>query len=350
MKELGTNMDRRDFLKTGLQATAGMAVLGAANSHAAPGEKEITAQGVIPTRKFGKTGHVLPVLGYGGAAMVDHWEKLYAVELDEYDERARMVRHAYDQGVRFFDTARVYAESEGIMGRGLKGIRDNVYLATKVAVPDPAQVRESVETSLTELQTDYVDCMQVHSPAIEAVGSEGGMKIYEELEKLRDEGMIRFIGLTTHAAFEDVFKMVDTGAFDQVLLARGYIHRGYQNMISHGNIEWREKCVSRAHELGMAIVAMKVMGANLMGRGSASYVADYDSAQRKKLPGAAIRWVLNDERISMLNIGVSKMPDIGLNVATMKDDLTFSESDRMLLADFSRVAYVSEYVKSMNVV
>ncbi len=202
MKESGTNMDRRDFLKTGIQATAGLAALGATNSYAATDTKKITATDGIPTRKFGKTGHVLPILGYGGAAIVDHWEKLYAVKLQDYDARAKMVRHAYDQGVRFFDTARVYAESERIFGHGLKGIRDKVYLATKVAVSDPAQVRKSVEKSLTELQADYVDCMQVHSPAIEAVGAEGGMKIYEELEKLRAEGMIRFIGLTTHIAFE----------------------------------------------------------------------------------------------------------------------------------------------------
>ena len=349
MKEPGTNMDRRDFLKTGVQATAGFAVLGATSSHAAPGTKKIKAKDEMPTRKFGKTGHVLPVLGYGGAAIVDHWEKLYAVKLPDYDARAKMLRHSYDRGVRFFDTARVYAESERIFGHGLKDIRDNVYLATKVAVADPEKVRESVEKSLSELQTDYVDCMQIHSPAIERIGAKGGMKIYEELGKLRDEGMIRFIGLTTHVAFEEVFKMLDTGAFDQVLLARGYIHRGYDNMMSHANIEWREKCMTRAHELGMAIIAMKVMGANLLGRGSASYVKDYDSAKRKKLPAAAVRWVLNDKRISMLNIGMSITEDIDENVAMLKGDLKLTESDRMLLADYSRVAYVSEYVKSMKV-
>jgi len=350
MKTSETNMDRRDFLKTGVGATAGVAALSAVKAHGVPSDKKITTTDAIPTRTFGKTGHDLPVLGYGGAAIVDHWEELYAVKLQDYESRAKMVRYAYDQGVRFFDTARVYAESEGIMGNGLKGIRDNVYLATKVAVSNPAQVRASVEKSLSELQTDYVDCMQVHSPAIEAVGAEGGMKIYEELEKLRSEGMIRFIGLTTHAAFEEVFKMLDTGSFDQVLLARGYIHRGYTNMISHPNLEWREKCITRAHELGMGIVAMKVMGANLLGRGSASYVADYDKAERKKLPGAAIRYVLDDERISMLNIGMSVTADVNDNLKLLKSNLTFSEADRMLLADYSRVAYVSDYVKSLNVV
>jgi len=72
MKESGSNMDRRGFLKTGIQAAAGLAALGATNSHATLDKKQITATDGIPMRKFGKTGHVLPVLGFGGAAMVDH--------------------------------------------------------------------------------------------------------------------------------------------------------------------------------------------------------------------------------------------------------------------------------------
>ena len=68
------------------------------------------------------------------------------------------------------------------------------------------------------------------------------------------------------------------------------------------------------------------------------------------MPAAAVRWVLNDKRISMLNIGMSVMEDIDLNVAMLKGDLTLSDSDRMLLADYGRVVYVSDYVKSMKVV
>ena len=350
MNESESNMNRRDFLKTGIGVTAGAAVLGAAQVHAAPDGKKISLDGNIPTRRYGKTGHELPILGYGGAAIVDHWEELYSVKLKNYEERAKMIRYSYDKGVRFFDTARVYAESEGIMGNGLKGIRDDVYLASKVAVSDPGQVRASVEKSLSELQTDYVDCMQVHSPAIEAVGAAGGMKIYEELEKLRSEGMIRFIGLTTHIAFEDVFKMLDTGNFDQVLLARGYLLRGYENTMSPQNIGWREKCVARAHELDMAIIAMKVMGANLMGRGSATYVADYKKSEREKLPAAAVRWVLDDDRISMLNIGMSIVQDVDDNLSILNGDLKLTDADQGLLADYSRVAYISDYFKTLRMV
>lgn len=351
MSKQDKGMDRRNFLKSGLQATAGAAVLSAGVAQAAlPKNKKISLAGKIPERRFGKTGHVLPVLGHGGSAMVNSWAIGYNVKLESEESRSAMVREAYDMGVRYFDTARVYSESEGIMGKGLKGVRDDVYIATKVAVPMPGAVRKSVETSLEQLQTDYVDCMQIHSPAIERVGAEGGMKIYEELAKLRDEGMIRFIGLTTHVAFEQVFKMIDTGVFDQVLLARGYVRKGMTMMLSNGNIEWRERCVARAHELDMAIVTMKVMGLNILGRGGTAVVKDYDPEGRKKLPGAAIRWVLQDKRVSMLNIGMSVPEDIGLNAAIFKGDLTFTEEDKMLLADYARLAYQSDYIKNLPVI
>ena len=71
--------------------------------------------------------------------MVGIWIKSYGAPLLSVDERAAMVRHAYDQGVRYFDTARVYYESESIMGKGLKGVRDKVFLATKVATAIPAR-------------------------------------------------------------------------------------------------------------------------------------------------------------------------------------------------------------------
>lgn len=83
-----------------------------------------------------------------------------------------------------------------------------------------------LEKSLKELNTSHVDCVQIHSPAIERVGFDGAMKLHAELVKLRDEKMLRYIGLTTHVAFEDVHRMIGTGGFDQVLLAYGYFRKG----------------------------------------------------------------------------------------------------------------------------
>jgi predicted aldo/keto reductase-like oxidoreductase len=349
MDQHHSEINRRSFLKTGVHVAAGAAALSTGVVHAATPKKDIVASGSIPTRPFGKTGHVLPVLGHGGSAMVNSWEAAYMVKLDPEEERVKMVRHAYDKGIRYFDTARVYSESERIMGAALKDVRDNVYLATKVADPRPTETRKSLETSLNELGMDYVDCLQVHSPVIERVGADGGMKIYEEIAKLREEGMVRFIGLTTHVVFEDVYKMIDTGLFDQVLLAKSYVHRAMTTMLSNSKVEWREKCLARAHELGMAVVAMKVLGANLLGQGTKNVVPGADPEIQRKVPAAALRFVLNDPRVSMLNVGVSNPSDLDDNIATMTADTTLTDADRMLLASYAEQVYNSDYVKALQV-
>jgi predicted aldo/keto reductase-like oxidoreductase len=351
MRDETTGVGRREFLKSGLLTAGTAALVTGLAPAAAPGKKEGLAGNGIPTRKFGKTGLTLPIFGMGGSAMVALGKFAdYGVELIPLEERVAMVRHAFDQGIRYFDTARIYLESESIMGKGLKGVRDQVFLATKVAVTDPAKVRESLETSLKHLDTDHVDLAQIHSPAIERVGFEKAMKLHAELVKLRDQKMVRFIGLTTHVAFETVYKMICTGGFDEVLLAYGYFRKGLDTLHSHRTLEFRDMCLAKAHELNMAVVAMKIMGHKIFGHNAKNLVPSYDPAALAKLPAAAIRWTLQDERVSMLNIGVSLPSDIDKNIAILKGDLKFTNEDRMLLADFAGRAYENETIKKMRIV
>ena len=354
------HLDRRGFLKSSLLAGAGTsaAVLAGANvpASAAPRSDEPKAQspsaqtGSVPVRSFGKTDWNLPILAMGGSAMVQQFTAAYGVKLLSMDERIAMVRHAYDKGIRYFDTARVYGESESIVGKGLKDVRQNVFIATKIYVTKPSDTRKCLEKSLKELGTDHVEAAQIHSPVIEALGFEKAMKVHAELLKLRDEKMLRYIGLTTHVAFKDVHRMIATGGFDQCLLAYGYFRKGMDTLLSNKNLELRELCLDKAHELGMGIVAMKVMGAAVFGHNAKNVVADYDDAARKRLPAAAIRWVLQDPRISLLNIGVSMPSDVDDNLAILSRDLKFTDADRRLLADFSRQAYESTEFKKMRVV
>jgi predicted aldo/keto reductase-like oxidoreductase len=192
--------------------------------------------------------------------------------------------------------------------------------------------------------------MQIHSSgAIEHDGFGPAMKIHAELVKLRDEGLFKYIGLTTHVAFETVYKMIATGGFDQALLTICYFHKGMSTMLSKENRAFREKCLDKAHDLGMAVVAMKVMGVSVFGRMSRTVVPNYDPASRAKLPAAAMRWVLNDERVSLTAIGMGYREEIERNAATLSSDLTFTDEDRRLLADYSAKAYESPRIKAMGV-
>jgi aryl-alcohol dehydrogenase-like predicted oxidoreductase len=130
----------------------------------------------------------------------------------DHKECARLVHKALDFGINFIDTADVYSrgESEEIVGKALKGRRDNVVLATKAFNPmsdDPNHrgssrrwLTRAVEDSLRRLQTDYIDLYQVHRPAPDT-------DIEETLSVLTDlmrDGKVRAIGASTFPASDIV--------------------------------------------------------------------------------------------------------------------------------------------------
>ena len=344
-------LDRRSFLKAGLTATAAAAAMGGMSASAAmPEEKTISLSGGLPTRRFGKTGYTLPVLGHGGSAIIERDQGFYGIEVPSFDERVAMVRGAYDKGLRYFDTARIYAESERIYGEALKDVRGNVFLATKAWVDAPEEVRANVEKSLEELGMDYVDSIQIHGPKIEKLKYEGAMKLYDEIVKLREEGICRFIGLTGHSAFEEMYKMIDTGNFDTVLIEFGYFRKGLSTRHSNMSIEWREQCVARATELDMGVVAMKVLGARIFSHNAKYIIEGLDDAAYDRVAAAAIKHVYSDPRVHVLNIGVSLPGDVDRNVAILTGDMTMTNEDRLLLASFAEKAYRHPSVEGMKIV
>jgi aryl-alcohol dehydrogenase-like predicted oxidoreductase len=141
-----------------------------------------------------------------GAMMFGAWGN------PDHDESIRIIHAALDAGVNFVDTADVYAqgESEEIVGKALKGRRDDVILATKFhgAMGDDPNVQGSsrrwiireVENSLRRLQTDWIDLYQVHRPRTDT-------DIEETLGALSDlvhQGKVRYIGSSTFPASQIV--------------------------------------------------------------------------------------------------------------------------------------------------
>ncbi|GMW00438.1 MAG: hypothetical protein AMXMBFR84_15750 [Candidatus Hydrogenedentota bacterium] len=350
MKTGKQTMERRTFLTAGV--AAGAVALSPAGLSAAPtAGKVISYEGPIPVRPFGKTGYSFPVLGHGGSALMEKEYGYYGLkDVPSYGDRVKMIRDAYEKGIRYFDTARIYQESEKLMGEALKDVQDKIFLASKAMVFEPGKVRESVEASLQDLQMSSIDLIQIHGPVIERLGYDGCMPMYEEMAQLREEGLVRLIGITGHNAFDQMYKLIDSKNFDSVLIEYGYFKKGYNTRHSETQVEWRENCLAKAHELNMGIIAMKVLGAWVFNHNAKNMVADYEVAAMEQLPGAAIRWVLRDERVSVLNIGISYPGDMDRNIAIITGDTTYTESDRMLLADFSAKAYMHESIQKMPVV
>ena len=156
-------------------------------------------------RTLGRTGikvspYCLGAMMFGAIANPDH------------EDAIRIIHKALDAGINFIDTADFYShgESEEIVGKALKGRRDNVVLATKAHLPmgdDPNQqgnsrrwLTRAVEDSLRRLQTDHIDLYQIHRPAPDT-------DIEETLAVLTDlmrAGKVRAIGSSTFPASEIV--------------------------------------------------------------------------------------------------------------------------------------------------
>ena len=345
MDSMNDKLGRREFLKRSAQAAAIGAVCTGGASGAVPRKKRIELADTIPTRVFGKTGVKLPILGYGGAALPKVWGNPLS-----FEDRVSLVRYAYDRGIRYFDTAGNYFDSQSILGEALKNIRDNVYLVTKVETTDPAEVCGAVEKALEELQTNYLDAILIHgTPGLEQMTVDRAMKVHDELVKLRDEKITRFIGFSAHSYFDKALALISSGGFDLCMLSYGYIPRGYNQVFSARMTELRNACVAKAHKLGMGIVAMKVVGGGFLGAWSKYVVPGYDEKRLRQLPPAAIRYVLQDERIHLLTIGMRLEDEIDANIKTLAGDVTYTLDDRSLLAAFCAEAYDSDAIKKMRV-
>jgi len=353
-------LDRRDFMKRSAQATAAAAatVLGVGNTHGSvPDNKKITFTDSLPTRELGKTKVELPMLGYGGAALPKKWGNTLSTE-----DRVKLVHHAYDSGIRYFDTSINYADSQAIIGEALKDVRDNVFITTKVdfwdlskpdgriTKVDRAEVTRQVEKNLADLQSDYIDAILIHgTPGVQQMTVEQCMEVHGELAKARDKGLVRFVGFSAHSYFGKALALINSGGFDLCMLSYGFIPRGHNQVFSSRMLELREACVAKAHEQGMGLVAMKVIGAGMLGAWSGYVVPGFDAKRRAQLPGAAIRYVLDDGRFQHLVIGMRTRSDLEANLKTFSGDVTCTREDRALLEEFGAEVMKSDAIKKMKV-
>ncbi|NQW01574.1 MAG: aldo/keto reductase [Rhodospirillales bacterium] len=151
---------------------------------------------------LGKTGLQVGVagLGSGGSSRLGQGYGLAATD------SIAVVKAAFDLGVSFFDTAAVY-KTESIVGEALKDHRDQVVLSTKAQIikpgspalgnelAPPAQIRASLEASLGNLQTDYVDVFHLHGVMPDQY-DHCRNHLVPELIQMREQGKIRFFGIT----------------------------------------------------------------------------------------------------------------------------------------------------------
>jgi aryl-alcohol dehydrogenase-like predicted oxidoreductase len=176
----------------------------------------------METRVFGRTGMRLSVLGFGCGAVGG-----LMVRGDPADQE-RTIARALAAGVNYFDTAVQYGngESEKNLGRVLATLKPaNVAVGTKVRLPSAdfgriaEAVAKSIEGSLLRLRLERVDILHLHNAVTEAGGGEALStkqvlgEVVPAFERLRQDGKIRFLGLTAVGETAALVKVIDAGAF-----------------------------------------------------------------------------------------------------------------------------------------
>jgi aryl-alcohol dehydrogenase-like predicted oxidoreductase len=215
----------------------------------------------IPQRQLGKTGVPVPILAVGGGSA-------FMAMSDE--EAERFLWRALELGLTYWDTAHSYGNggSETRMGRVLKTERKRVFLATKTAARTYDEAMRQVELSLKRLQTDRIDLIQMHNWQTNddpvAIGKKDG--VLTALRKLRDEKVVRFIGLTGHTTPEGMRKVLELyDDIDTVLMP-----------INPAQPDFETTVVPIAQKKGVAVLAMKVTGRrSLLGKTEATELLRY---------------------------------------------------------------------------
>ncbi len=139
------------------------------------------------TVTLGKTGITSPKNAFGALPVQRVGE----------EEAVKLLRHAYEAGFTYFDTARAYSDSEKKLGLAFEGMRDKIHIATKTMAKTVDGFWRDLETSLKTLKTDYIDVYQFHNPAFCPRPSDGS-GLYEAMLEAKTQGMIRHIGITNH--------------------------------------------------------------------------------------------------------------------------------------------------------
>jgi len=197
------NQNRRNFLKSG---AASIAVGLSAGVIASPASDELMSkdknpvvaakavQDMMPTRNLGKTGYRVGIFGLGGQAALD--------KANNESLALQMIHRALELGVNCFDTSAIYGGpdrwSERHLGKGLKGNRGQVVIATKTKERTRDAALKDLDVSLKLLDTDHIDIWQLHDVGIQEdidqIFGKGGA--IEALVQARDQKMVRHLGVT----------------------------------------------------------------------------------------------------------------------------------------------------------
>jgi aryl-alcohol dehydrogenase-like predicted oxidoreductase len=307
-------------------------------------------------KKLGNTGLIVSGLALG---TMQFGGRMNMGNLGQ-EATTRMVKAALDMGINFIDTADTYSlgESETLVGNALKGVREEVVLATKVRLPmgenfnrsgaTRVNIMREVEASLRRLQTDYIDLYQVH-------GWDSNTPLQETLRTLDDlvrQGKVRYIGLSNFMSWQAATAVM---LQERLGLEKYVTAQMYYSLVGRG-LEYEFQSFAEYHNIGI-LVWSPLAGGFLTGKYSRANPAPADTrfadagsfvpfdkemgyrvvdalkdvaARHDASPArVALSWVLGRPAISSVIIAARKVEQLEDNIRAV--DVRLSEDEIRLL-------------------
>ena len=259
-----------------------------------------------------KTGHQLSILGFGCMRFP---KTLTQVDVKRTEQ---LILKAIEEGVNYFDTAYIYGGSEDTLGAILakNNLRNKVFLATKLplgackAYPD---FESLFRKQLASLHTDYIDYYLMHNM--------GDTQVWERLcatgieqwiREKKESGQIKNIGFSFHGIHGEFIKLLDIYEWDFCQIQYNYININYQA---------GRAGLKRAAEKGLSVVIMEPLLGGKLATGLPKKARSlFKASHGSRSPAAwALRWLWNQEEVTVVLSGMNEMTQLEENLITAKD-------------------------------
>jgi len=279
------------------------------------GQNRSSRSDPLPRRNY-RPGVNLSVVGFGGLMLVGLGR----------EPVNRLVAESVECGVNYFDVAPSYGdgEAEDMLGTALEPHRKNVFLASKTLEHSVAGVRLELEQSLRRLRTDYLDLYQFHAVSKAADAEEilapGGAA--EFLLRAREQGLIRFIGFSSHSAPISLV-LLDRFRFDSILFP--------VNFVCYARGNFGPQVLAKARSAGTACVALKSLAHTVRRRLEPRRYPNcwYRPIDDPALALQAMRFSLSEDVVSLLPPGDEQLYRLAVEQAFRVTPLTDEERCRL---------------------
>jgi len=317
----------------------------------------------MKTRKLGSTGIDVSEIAFGGVEIGIP----YGIGVKDKDDMLsekdaiHLLHTAIDEGINFFDTARLYGESERIMGNAFKNRRNEIVLCSKCKhvrdgngkIPAYPELKKLIESSLQEslkmLQTDTLDVFMLHQGDLEILENDFVSQIITDLKA---KGIIRATGVSVYVP-DETKKAIDKGAWDVIQLPFNLMDQRQKTYFD------------LAAKKGIAIVVRSVLMKGLLSdRGKnlhselkkvEDFIKNYHQLlgpNATDLPSLATKFALSFDAVAAVLVGIDKLDYLyqslqatngkPLDSQTVQkgNQLSYPEPDFLNLANWSKMGWL----------